>query len=169
MKTNIVLVSLLERLNKKIATKLSDSLDMYLADVEDIIEYYLLHKESEIEEVCGADYLNKLKDKIVKEVSTYENTLITIPYSMFISKNYAEYFKKYCTVVFLQFPKNVLEDIKKKTKKEQTKKDMDVLFLTYDEHTAMCNDVADIVVSLNKSDFDFCYKKVEKVIDEYYL
>lgn len=168
MKTNIVLVSLLDRLNKKIATKLSNDYDLYFADVADILSYNLVN-EGEIEELCGADYLNSLKQKTIKEISTYENTLITLPYGMFISNDTAEYFKKYCTIVFLKFPETVLDKIKKTTKKEQTKKDMDILSLTYEEHTKLCEDVSDITIELNKSDFDFCYKKVEKVLDEYYL
>ena len=168
MKTNIVLVSLLDRLNKKVATKLSNDYDLYFADVADILSYNLVN-ECEIEELCGADYLKSLKQKTIQEISTYENTLITIPYTMFIANNTAEYFKQYCTIVFLKFPQSVLDKIKKTTKKEQTKKDMEMLSLTYDEHTKLCEDVSDVTIDLNKSDFDFCYKKVEKVLDEYYL
>lgn len=168
MKTNIVLVSLLDRLNKKIATKLSKEYDLYFADVADILSYNLVN-EGEIEELCGAEYLKSLKQKTIKEISTYENTLITLPYSMFISDNTAEYFKQYCTIVFLKFPESVLNKIKKTTKKEQTKIDMEVLELTYEEHTRLCEEVCDVTIDLNKSDFDFCYKKVQKVLDEYYL
>ena len=168
MKTNIVLVSLLERLNKKIADKLSKTYDFYLADMSDILEYRLINA-SEIEELCGVEYLNSLKTKTIQEVSTYENTLITMPYSLFIAENNAEYFKKYGTIVFLKFPVSVLERIKKTTKKEQTKNEMEILIRTYNEHTTLCEEVSDITIDLNKNDFDFCYKKVQKVLDEYYL
>ena len=168
MKTNIVLVSLLERLNKKIATKISEEFELYFADIADILQYNLVN-EGEIESLCGIDYLNNLKNKTIQEVASYENTLITIPYSLFISEKNAEYLNKYGTIVFLKFPVSVLEKIKKTTKKETTKNEMEILIRTYNEHTALCEDVSDVVIDLAKSDFGFCYKKVKKVLDEYYL
>ena len=168
MKTNIVVISLLDRFNKEIAIKLSENYDMYLADVADILEYNLVN-EGEIEKICGADYLNSLKDKIIKEVSTYENTLITMPHNIFLEKSNAEYFKQYCTIVFLKFPEKVLKKIEKKTKKDKTRKEMKMLALTYKEHTKMCEDISDVTIDLQKNDIDVAYKKVEKLIDKYYL
>ena len=61
--------------------------------------------------------------------------------------------------MFLKFPVSVLEKIKKTTKKETTKNEMEILIRTYNEHTALCEDVSDVVIDLTKSDFDFAIKK----------
>lgn len=167
MKTNIVLISLNDNLNKEISKKISTDFDLYLADISDLLEYNF-YNEKEITEACGIDYLNSLKYKTIKNVATYENTLITIPFSLFLDSNNAELFKKYGTIVYLKFPKDIIEN-QIQYLKEEDKLQAKILLDAFEEHNKLCEEYCDVTIELNKTDIDFCSKKISKVLDKYYL
>ena len=66
MKTNLVVVSLIDSMTKQVASKLANDFDLYFADINDILEYNLFNA-GDIEKNCGLEYLNKLKQKTIKE------------------------------------------------------------------------------------------------------
>jgi len=162
MKTNIVFISLVEDFSKKLAEKISKDYDLYFADMNDILEYNLMN-EKEIGNICGIDYLNSLKNKIVKSIASYENTMITLPYYLFINENNSKILKQYGTVVFLKFNKVDCENI---TNSDNESK---VNNITFDEYSSLCESESDVCIHLDNLDFNDCYKKVKKTIDEYFL
>lgn len=168
MKTNIVLIGFLDNLTKQISEKLALDFGLYYANAEDIIEYNLMN-EKEIEKLCGVDYLNKLKQKTLKDISNYENTLITMPFSMFSQNNNYDMFKKNCTIVFLNFPKECFEQSVKDANDEKVKKAGEVFLIAYEERTQFCKDNSDVTINLQKPEFELSYKHVKKYLDDYYL
>ncbi len=168
MKTNIVLIGFFKEFTKQIGKKLALDFGLYYADVEEMIEYNLMN-EKEIEELCGVDYLNNLKNKIIKDLSCYENTLITIPYNMFITNKNYDMFKSYCTIVFLNFSRDFIKEEINKSQDKTIKNDGNVFLLAYEERTKFCIDNSDISINITQSDLDNSYKKIKKCLDKYYL
>ena len=76
MISNIVISCLNPDIKTKTALLLSDKLDMLHADIDELIKYDVINPQDVIEKV-GLDYFNKLVDKQVYNVSSYENTVIT--------------------------------------------------------------------------------------------
>lgn len=169
MKTNLVLVSLFDKATKEIATKLAREYDLYFADVGDILEYNLYNAD-EIEKNCGIDYLNKLKKNAIKEIGSYENTLISVPYGLFVSENNAKYFEKYATIVFLDFKKSALEKyIEKATLTQKNLNELKVMLIAFDETRKICKELSHVKIDLAKVEFEVNYKKIKKTLDKYYL
>ena len=168
MKTNILLISILDEKTKHIGTKIANAYELYYVDVADMLEYSLID-EKEIEKACGIEYLKKLRRNVIKNVSNYENTLITLPMNLFFSEDFNEYFKTYCTIVFLNFPRKTIEKLVQTAKTEEEKNALKVTLLAYDEHTKLCQENSDIQVKLTKTDDGADFKKLKKQLDKYFL
>lgn len=168
MKTNILLIGLLDETIKLIGTKIANDYELYYVDVADMLEYSLTD-EKEIEKACGIEYATKLKRKVIKDISNYENTLITLPHNLFFSEDFNQYFKTYCTIVFLNFPKKTIEKyaLTKKTEEEQNA--VKLSLIGYDEHTKLCQENCDILIKLTKKDDSANFKKLKKQLDKYFL
>ena len=164
MKTNLVLVGLLNDKTRKLAEKLALDLELYFADLDKLVEYNLFNIQ-EIQENCGVEYFNKLKQELIKDVSTYENTLIYMPFDMFIEGKNSEYFNKYGTTVYLDFDKKV---IKQYFNGEQ-KNEAEIFFLNYEERKNFLEQEANITIKLQKDDFEKNLKNIKKIIEDYYL
>ncbi len=168
MKTNIVLIGFLNNVTKKISEKLALDFGLYFADAEGMLEYNLTNEE-EIEKLCGVEYLNGLKQKILKDISSYENTVISIPYSIFSANNNYEMFKKNCTIVFLNFSEEILKYKIQLTQDENLKKAEEAFLIAYNERTQFCKDNCNLSIDISKYEIENVYKKVKKYLDEYYL
>lgn len=168
MKTNLVVVSLIDSMTKQVASKLANDFDLYFADINDILEYNLFNA-GDIEKNCGLEYLNKLKQKTIKEIGSYENTLISISNNLFIADDNAQNLKKYGTVVFLNYSKQIIHNYINALSSQEEKNTFNVMMLAYNEIIKLCHENCDIEISLTKQDFDTNYKKIKKVIDKYYI
>ncbi len=169
MKTNLVVVGLLNQKAKEYAAKLAEIFDLYYADMDAIMQYYLLNTEEDIEKVCGKDYLNSLKKRTIKEVSCYENSLISMSHELFLSENKGGELNKYGTILFLDFDKSVVKKLIDKEKDESVKKDLQVLLIAYDEKAKVCRENSDIVVNIKNIDKENNFLKIKKNIENYYL
>ena len=168
MKTDIVLIGFFKDLTKKIGEKLALDFGLYYADVEDMLEYHLMN-EQEIEKLCGIKYLNGLKQKVVKDLSSYENSLITIPYSIFSSNKNYEMFKSNFTIVFLNFEKIYLEQKINQLKDEKERAEGKAFLLACEERAKFCKDNSDITIDISKPVLELCYKKVKRCLSDYFL
>lgn len=168
MKTNIVLIGFLKDPTKQIAKRLALDFDLYFADVEGMLEYNLTN-ENEIENLCGIDYLNGLKKKVLKDISSYENTLIAMPYSIFIANNNYEMFKENCTIVFLNYSQNLLQENFKYIKDDFIRKTQEAFLIAYEERTQFCKENSNLTIDIVKPELDTAYKRVKKFLDDYYL
>lgn len=101
---NILLISLDDKFAKNVAIKLADSLDMFVADCREIIEYDLVDSKAVLK-TCGLEYFKKRERKAVQKFKDYENTVLTINIDLF--KEYAECFDKSIVVYLARKRKSV--------------------------------------------------------------
>lgn len=167
MKTNIVLVGLYDKMTKAVAKKLASELDMYLADLVEIVKYNLMNEE-EIEKICGIQYLNKQKSKIIGDISSYENSIIHLPYSIFAEGKTSDKFKKYGTTIFLKISLTTFQKLldKDKSLSEDEKK---IELLAYKDRTANAEKLCDLTVDIDTVDHTTAYKRVKRVLDNFLL
>lgn len=90
MKPNLVVVGFEYEFNKKLCIYLADKLDMFFVDVKELIEYDLVNSKEALLR-CGKEYIEKEERKTVRNVSEYENTVVNIPYDLFV--NNRDFFK----------------------------------------------------------------------------
>ncbi len=108
MKSNLVIIGFEKQFNKDLCLYLADKLDMFFVDVAELIEYNLINSKEALLR-CGREYIEKEEKKTVRNVADYENTIINIPYDIFI--NNKDFFNSGCYKIFI-IPQN-LEDVDK--------------------------------------------------------
>ena len=99
MKPNLVVVGVEYEFNKKLCIYLADKLDMFFVDVKELIEYDLVNSKEALLR-CGKEYIEKEERKTVRNVSEYENTVVNIPYDLFV--NNRDFFKNNNINIFIK-------------------------------------------------------------------
>lgn len=99
MKPNLVVVGFEYEFNKKLCIYLADKLDMFFVDVKELIEYDLVNSKEALLR-CGKEYIEKEERKTVRNVSEYENTVVNIPYDLFV--NNRDFFKNNNINIFIK-------------------------------------------------------------------
>lgn len=79
---NVLLVGLIDRDVKEIALILSERINFFYLNCEDMIVYSLLEPKK-MEAVCGKQYLDEQEKLVVSSLNSYENTLISMSYETF--------------------------------------------------------------------------------------
>lgn len=97
---NIVIISLDDRFSRNVASFLAEKLDMFVVDTKAMIAYELASPK-EIIQKCGYEYLKEREKSVVKNVSRFENTIISISFDRF--KEYEEYFDS-SIIIYLKLP-----------------------------------------------------------------
>ncbi len=164
VKSNIILIGFSENITKNVAKRLSLNLEMYYADVEDLMEYYLTSPEEEIENTCGKNYLDGLKANIMNEISNYENSIIYLPLSLFVNSNNADKLQTHGVITLLDGKDKFIEKLYKKSTDEER---IDKLALY--NRLKFARDNCDIDVVLGTGNEDKCYKKTRRAIKKYYI
>ena len=98
---NFVIVSLDDRFSKNVSIELSSKMDMYNADVKELIAYQLINPK-EILQKCGYEYLKSRERDIVRGISEFENTVMSMSFNLF--KEYNDIFKN-SIIIYLKLPK----------------------------------------------------------------
>ena len=102
---------MVENFNREVAGILCESLAMYLLDMTKLMEFELAEKD-EIIEKCGLDYFEKLENKVIKSVTSYENTVILINYDLLTYKNNYQHFASNAYSFYLKFEKEKIKENK---------------------------------------------------------
>ncbi len=150
MKTNLCIVSLSSLLTKTIAKCLSERLGMFYVDVNEMLQFELVDIV-DAQQRTSVEYIEKVKTKQVKNLASFENTLISIDVSTFLQKDNAKNIDKGAYIIFLNVPQTSLKKLLKKEGKDQS--DEYVQMLVYNERTQFCQNICDFeieVSSLNK-------------------
>ena len=87
MKSNILIVGFLKELNDGVCLRLSKELNMYYANVAEMVSYELINADEMIT-VCGLDYYQDQENKVLRRISSFENTIFFFFFNYF--SNYAE-------------------------------------------------------------------------------
>lgn len=87
---------------------LADALGVYFADASGIISY-TLQDEKAIWNTCGIDYLGSLKRKCLEDIAEYENSIISLDFSLYLGFEDKNKFLSNTHVVYLRLDSTLLE------------------------------------------------------------
>jgi len=147
---NIILVSLNDKFCKSVGIQLSDTLEMFSANCEELIIYDLINPK-EVLQKCGIEYLRKREKAVVKNCSEYENTVITVSYDLF--KSYSDLFNR-SLKVYIKLP--------------QGKQDKVPNSLDYVVRDELLTKNSDITVELEQKSNKKCIDLLLKKLGDYY-
>jgi shikimate kinase len=139
MKKNIAILSLNKNYSKIICKKFADELDMFFADINDMLEYSLVNKE--MLNLAGKNYFDSEAQKIVFQIASCENTCIVCSFDLLNTNDNFDIIKNKCVIVYLKHSKEQLEKLSKKSGGE-----FEHLSLAWEVENQICNDMADIVI-----------------------
>lgn len=112
MKTNIALICLLDNYSKNVSKILSEKLEMFYVDVEEMVQFELgdeRHILNTLGQLEGKKYIEDCETRVVKNVTSFENTVICInPTTMFSNENFKQIIKT-SYVVYLQIAPKYFE------------------------------------------------------------
>lgn len=140
MKPNLVVVGFEYEFNKKLCIYLADKLDMFFVDVKELIEYDLVNSKEALLR-CGKEYIEKEERKTVRNVSEYENTVVNIPYDLFV--NNRDFFKNNNINIFIK-PFKV--------------DDIDMLVM--EDRIALLKNDCKIFIENRENSVESCYNKI---------
>ena len=112
MKTNSALICLLNNYNKEVANILSEKLEMFFVNIDEMVEFELGDADRILETLGdkeGLEYIKKCEDKIVANVANFDNTIISLnPTTMFSNQNF-EKISETSYVIYLQIAPKYFE------------------------------------------------------------
>lgn len=134
---------------------------MFFADINSLIKYDLINIKKVIKE-AGLEYYNKVETKAVKNVSTYENTVITLDLNTFFNNDNYNILKKNSLVIYLSQTREDFENShKNKTYKDKLDEEV------FDQRDKLLKSICDITVECQSKEKNLEEKIIEK-IKEYY-
>ena len=154
MKTNLTLICLLPNYSKNVSKMLGEKLDMFFGDVDEMLAFELGdidHILSVLGDKDGKKYLKNIETKVIKNISSFENTIISInPTTLLNAKNLAK-FKKTSYIIYLQISPKFLETRAKLSGDDIDFKLLDIAFTERDKFYVENSDIAlkKIVSALN--------------------
>ncbi len=165
MKTNICVIGLAPTFTQKVAKALADKLEMYFADINALIEFDILNVH-QIVDLCGKDYLQKIENKKVKQVASFENSLLTLNFTLLNNDFNSKAIKEKCVVVFLKLNQQAYE---KKILKEKYSKLSQILNINmFNDRTKICASLADIVFECDEQTVAKIATSLKNEIIEFY-
>lgn len=161
MKNAITIIAQNCDLKNKTSKKLAKTLNMFFADINSLIKYDLINIKKVIKE-AGLEYYNKVETKAVKNVSTYENTVITLDLNTFFNNDNYNILKKNSLVIYLSQTREDFENShKNKTYKDKLDEEV------FDQRDKLLKSICDITVECQSKEKNLEEKIIEK-IKEYY-
>lgn len=165
MKSNILIVGFLGELNDRVCKKLSDDLNMFYANVADLVAYELTNAD-EMVTVCGLGYYQEQERKVLKRLSTFENTLFCFEYQYFI--DFAKkYFSKSCHIIYLKVSQNKIEkQIEKNNNVETWSSAIDVI--DFEQRNQNLEKLSDVVIECDRLSAQSYCKKIKDYLKSLY-
>lgn len=165
MKTNLVIIGWDEKATKNLAKQISTSFDKIYADVEDLLEYYLTDSQTNIKQLCGVEYLDELKSKIMKEISNYDNAVIYLPLYLFVSQDNWKVLSKNAFIIFIDIKDCLIKDMYVSDPLPQQQ--IALKTLTLRNRIDFCRLKCDCKITCNVADFNKSYKTISQTIKKY--
>ena len=165
-KTNLCFIGLAKNFTDIVCKQLSAQLDMFYANVQEIIEFELLDIPS-VEEKCGREYLLKEEMKIINRISCYENTLINIEYSNLNNETNLKTIKEHCLLVYLRLDSDRFEKelIKDNLTKNQTLLQQDL----FQDRDFICKNISDMYINCTDLKVNDLIRFIMEQIIKYYV
>lgn len=164
-KTNICIIGLTKLFTDEVCKQLSSGLEMFYANVDELLEYELQDK-NKIEEICGREYLVKEELSVIKRACSFDNTIINIDYVNLNNETALGYIKDSCLIIYLKLNK---EDFKKEIAKDgQTFNQMIISNDLFDDRDLICVSLADIVAEIGDTNVEKVLNVINEKILEFY-
>lgn len=112
MRSNVLVVGLLDNYNKQIAHEISNQLGIYFLDIDDMIEYEIADRQQMID-LCGIEYLENQEFKLVRSVANYQDTVINVSSDLFMRERYYDIFENNCHIIYIAFDEAQLKEYEK--------------------------------------------------------
>lgn len=165
LKKNICIIGLATNFTKTIAKTLADKLDMFYADINDLLRFDLLDI-NEAKKLAGKNYILKLETSKIKTVASYENTIITLNYSSLTNNENFEILKRECLIIYLKLTKSLYE---KHIEQDKLTKSQKAIALTvFKDRDFISQNVTDIMVKVNTKNESKLQDIILEEITHYY-
>lgn len=152
---------------KKVAKTLADKLELYYVDVLDFMEFNLINL-SEVLSTCGVEYLNKIERKTIKDVASFENTVITTELGHLTDKDNVDALKADSYFVYLRFDKDFYSKQITKCQNVEEVSALKVGEIVFDENEKHLVSISDIIIDLNTLNEKIAVKKIIKELNCYF-
>lgn len=150
-KSNLCVIGLAKMFTDDFCKQLSIRLDMFYANIQQILEYELIDA-MKVENVCGKEYLIKEEISIIKRICTYENTIINIDFANLNNETTLKNIKDNCLVVYLRLNKERYSS--ELNKENQSFSSLQLNMDLYEDRDIICAKVCDVVVDCDNNNID---------------
>lgn len=157
-KHNLCVIGLYKTV-KPLANRIADTLDMYFADIDELIAFDLLDVKL-TQEVCGREYLLKIEKNKVKTVTSYENTLLSLDYSVLNNDSIIENIKDNCVIIYLKYSSDYV--------KSRLKKTDGIEYELFEDRDYICTQMADIIVHCDDLPTNKIIEQTTTKLQDYY-
>jgi len=164
LKTNITLLLPLNDYKKQVGKLIANKLNMIYVDVEEFLKFELFDIDKALA-LGGYAYLQQEEDKLIKRLSTYNNSFITIDFSMFNREKNLAYLKENSLIVYLKFFE---KDYIKLLKKEKTGAQFELDKKLFEKRDELMTEYSDLVVSLINTNKKDVLKAFLSAVNNYY-
>ena len=164
MKSNICIACVSNEYAKLIAKLLSDKLDMYFADVSELIQFDLIDINA-AQQTCGPDYIKKIERGKIKYVCSFDNTCISVDYAMLNDSNNISAVLEKCVLVCLNISKAKYKSMQQNTALKMAENKLNNEM--FDTRTKLLLANADVAVKVSVKDGHIVDKIIKK-LNEYY-
>ena len=163
MKKNITIICLSNEYKKNIAKQLALELDMFYADINDIMEYNLIN--SEMLEKAGQQYYDENEAKTIKTVSGYDDTILTLNLSTLNKSNYLDIIKQNSLIIYIRLD---FETFMNLNKTENSKALVKINEIAFDDRDKLISSFADIIVENKDIDVTRTIKQIIEGIEKFF-
>ncbi len=165
MKNCICITGLAGKFTENITKKLAKELDLYYANVINMLEFDIIDIRNTIN-ICGLDYYKKLVAKKLKELTTYENDIVYLNYYILQYSECRPVIREKFITIYLDLPEQryakLIEDENLTELEAKLEKGV------YKPRNKHFSSICDIIVKCkNKSETDIV-NSIKKEIINYY-
>lgn len=159
IKNNIAILCLSKNYAKYLGKKLADNLDMFFANINDILEYNMI--DNNMLETAGKEYFDSQQQRVIGSVCQYENALICGSFEILI--NNAERIKNNALLVYLKLDKKTTE----KYEKNDNNSKFFIKEITFQQEDKLCSDSSDVYLNIT-DDENQDIENIKNLIINYY-
>ena len=147
---NVLIVSLNDNFTKRVASLLSEKLDMYSVDCHDMIVYDLINPK-EVLEKCGLEYFKKRERGVIENCASFLNTCISIDFDLLYQ--YFEIFDK-SLIFYLKLPYEKIAKVPDK--------------IDFDNRNIILEKKSDKIINLEKKSVNLAVENILTKLGEIY-
>lgn len=164
VKKNITIVGLPIKLVKNVSKLLAEALDMFYADINELLEYEVDLPKAE--KLVGKNYVKKLEGKTVKTVSSFENTVVNARFSTLTNKSNHLILQEKTLIVYLKFSSKLFNEALKG--EELTKSKLKIEQEMFEVRDKTMSELAEVVVNAKNIKQKDLVKQIMKEVSKYY-